>query len=175
MLEASDQLSGKQLWLEASHQLSGKQLWWQKMIKNLGASSFWSVSASCCLISFWKVLHRSSLVFEVSEWSFDWIWSSHWHGSAAFSSSQWILLSMDSMVFCSTLISMVRSELFHSVTFYHGLWWSFWSISSWELILVAADSDTRSSAESGGGHSIRAFLFFVYCIYFWFWWICSRW
>ena len=62
---------------------------------------FWLVSDSCCLMSFCKVLHRFSLVSEVSEWSFDWIWSSHWHDSAAFPSSQCILLSIDSMVSAS--------------------------------------------------------------------------
>ena len=123
---------------------SGGKKWWRIWVHPV---SDWFLFHVVWLV--YKVLHRFSLVSEVSEWSFGWIWSFHWHGSAVFSSSQWVLLSMDSTVFCSILISMVRSELLHSVTFYHGFWWSFWSISSWELILAAADSDTRSSAESG--------------------------
>ena len=88
---------------------------------------FWLVSDSCCLMSFCKVLHRFSLVSEVSEWSFDWIWSSHWHDSAVFASSQWILW------FCA------------------AFWYQWLDLNCFTLWHFAMDSDEVSEVSHPGG------------------------
>ena len=160
--------------LEASHQLSGKQLWWQK--SDACGCIFWSMA-----LFFWNVLEVSVFwnVFEVSgdkasdsfcmisgscwlvhvskvlDWDSDWFLIhgalSFLKGAANWKGSHWILKFLNdqlvkfevlligfcyqwilwSMVFCSILQSMVRSELFHPVAFCHGFWWSCWSTSFW--------------------------------------------
>ena len=109
------------------------------------SDSFCMVSGSCWLVHVSKVL----------DWDSDWFLIhgalSFLKGAANWKGSHWILKFLNdqlikfevlligfcyqwilwSMVFCSILQSMVRSELFHPVAFCHGFWWSCWSTSFW--------------------------------------------
>ena len=109
------------------------------------SDSFCMISGSCWLVHVSKVL----------DWDSDWFLIhgalSFLKGAANWKGSHWILKFLNdqlikfevlligfcyqwilwSMVFCSILQSMVRSELFHPVAFCHGFWWSCWSTSFW--------------------------------------------
>ena len=109
------------------------------------SDSFCMISGSCWLVHVSKVL----------DWDSDWCLIhgalSFLKGAANWKGSHWILKFLNdqlikfevlligfcyqwilwSMVFCSILQSMVRSELFHPVAFCHGFWWSCWSTSFW--------------------------------------------